>query len=171
MRLGDVSFEVRFIEVFNFGVLVDLGCMKMMLGQISYLDCLVFLIFLAPQLLIQINVLELAVCIVQALPFLCKFCEIFLLESAPAELTSLRVAIPIHSRALLHAQERQVAVCEASNAFSGLCNSLRSLCLRLFSSEDWAGVLFERRCSSFHEVSYATAWLPALANTMAGGRP
>lgn len=44
----------------------------MILGQISYLDCIVFLIFLAPQLLIKINLLELLLCVLQALPFLCK---------------------------------------------------------------------------------------------------
>lgn len=44
----------------------------MILGQISYLDCIVFLIFLAPQLLLQINTFELLLCIIQALPFFCK---------------------------------------------------------------------------------------------------
>ena len=42
----------------------------MILGQISYLDCLVFLLFLAPQILLQVNIFELLSCIIQALPFL-----------------------------------------------------------------------------------------------------
>ena len=50
----------------------------MILGQISYLDCFVFLFFLAPQLLLHINLLELLVCILQALPF---FCECLLREN------------------------------------------------------------------------------------------
>lgn len=45
----------------------------MILGQISYLDCIVFLIFLAPQLLIRVNIFELLVCILKALPFLRKY--------------------------------------------------------------------------------------------------
>lgn len=44
----------------------------MILDQISYLDCFVFLIFLAPQLLLRVNVVELLVCILQALPFFCE---------------------------------------------------------------------------------------------------
>ena len=41
----------------------------MILDQISYFDCFVFLVFLAPQLLLHVNVFELLICIVQALPF------------------------------------------------------------------------------------------------------
>lgn len=41
----------------------------MILGQISYLDCIVFIIFLAPQLLIHVNIFELLSCVFQALPF------------------------------------------------------------------------------------------------------
>ena len=44
----------------------------MLLGQISYLDCVVFLTILAPQLLIRINTIELFVCVLRALPFFCK---------------------------------------------------------------------------------------------------
>ena len=44
----------------------------MILGQISYLDCIVFLVFLAPQLLLRVNILELLACIIKALPFFCK---------------------------------------------------------------------------------------------------
>lgn len=44
----------------------------MILGQISYLDCLAFLVFLAPQLLLHINIIELIICILKALPFIRK---------------------------------------------------------------------------------------------------
>ena len=44
----------------------------MILGQISYLDCIFFLIFLAPQLLLRVNIFELLACIIQALPFFGK---------------------------------------------------------------------------------------------------
>ena len=43
----------------------------MILGQISYLDCVIFLILLVPQLIIQVSILELLFCILKALPFLC----------------------------------------------------------------------------------------------------
>ena len=47
----------------------------MILGQISYLDCLVFLFFLAPQLLLNVNIFELLICVGQALPFFCMICS------------------------------------------------------------------------------------------------
>jgi len=42
----------------------------MILGQISYLDCLAFVVFLIPQLLINVHFLILIRCLLQALPFL-----------------------------------------------------------------------------------------------------
>ncbi|KAL1301554.1 hypothetical protein AAFC00_005792 [Neodothiora populina] len=41
----------------------------MMLNQISYLDCLAFLVFLAPQLLIHVGLYEVLKCVLRALPF------------------------------------------------------------------------------------------------------
>jgi hypothetical protein len=42
----------------------------MILGSISYIDCAVFLIFLAPQLLLQAGFIDTFVCAFKALPFL-----------------------------------------------------------------------------------------------------
>jgi len=42
----------------------------MILGQVSYLDCIVFLVFLAPQLLIHVGILGTVGCALKALPFL-----------------------------------------------------------------------------------------------------
>lgn len=44
----------------------------MILGQISYLDCLVFLFFLAPQLLLHVNIFKLIACVFTAVPFVRK---------------------------------------------------------------------------------------------------
>lgn len=76
----------------------------MILGQISYLDCLVFLFFLAPQLLLNVSVSELIISILKALPFVREF---------PGSLTqkpkriepvnnSLQTSLSALSRALLH---------------------------------------------------------------------
>ncbi len=46
------------------------GLCTMILGQISYIDCAVFLIFLAPQLILQVGFVETFVCAFKALPFL-----------------------------------------------------------------------------------------------------
>ena len=42
----------------------------MILTQISYADCLVFVLCLMPQLLLKINFLDLLLCVLQVLPFL-----------------------------------------------------------------------------------------------------
>lgn len=42
----------------------------MILNQISYLDCIVFVIFLAPQLLIHVGLWQTARWVIGALPFL-----------------------------------------------------------------------------------------------------
>jgi hypothetical protein len=44
----------------------------MILGPVTLLDCLVFLIFLAPQLLIQVGLFQTVHVAVKALPFLSK---------------------------------------------------------------------------------------------------
>lgn len=44
----------------------------MILGPISYLDCLVFCVFLAPQLLLRVGLLGTLATGLQCLPFLCK---------------------------------------------------------------------------------------------------
>jgi hypothetical protein len=45
----------------------------MILSQISYLDCVAFLIFLTPQLLIQIGLLPVLKWLIPALPFIGEF--------------------------------------------------------------------------------------------------
>ena len=42
----------------------------MILGQIAYVDCLVFLFFLIPQLLLRVNFFQLITVAIEALPFL-----------------------------------------------------------------------------------------------------
>ena len=44
----------------------------MILNQISYLDCIAFLIFLAPQLLVQIGLFPLLKWLIPALPYIGK---------------------------------------------------------------------------------------------------
>ena len=45
----------------------------MILGQIAWVDCFAFLIFLAPQLIIQVGLLKTAATGIRALPFLRSF--------------------------------------------------------------------------------------------------
>lgn len=45
----------------------------MILDGIAWVDCLAFLLFLAPQLIFQVGFFRTAICGVKALPFLCEF--------------------------------------------------------------------------------------------------
>lgn len=50
---------------------------EMNLGPVSYLDCIVFCVFLAPQLLWQAGAVDTVLCVLQALPFVCE-CSVLL---------------------------------------------------------------------------------------------
>lgn len=54
---------------------------KMILGPVSYLDCIVFCVFLAPQLLVHVGLVETLGVILRCLPFLCKAPSYLLHES------------------------------------------------------------------------------------------
>ena len=49
----------------------------MILGQIAYLDCLVFVLSLIPQLLLNVNFFELLGCGLRLVPFLCTLTACF----------------------------------------------------------------------------------------------
>jgi hypothetical protein len=42
----------------------------MILDQIAWSDCIIFLVFLAPQLIIHVGLIKTAICGLKALPFL-----------------------------------------------------------------------------------------------------
>jgi len=50
--------------------------LRMILGQIAYVDCIAFLVFLIPQLLLRVSIFELLVVGLKALPFLCKIYKV-----------------------------------------------------------------------------------------------
>lgn len=58
----------------------------MILGQISYVDCIAFLSFLAPQLLLSAGCWQTFSCALQALPFL-SVSQIFLIWHMKGQLT------------------------------------------------------------------------------------
>ena len=111
----------------------------MILGQIAYVDCLVFLIFLIPQLLLRVNVLELLEVALQALPFLCAWHNITARGrygwQTTDKLSSLTIALPVPQRALDCAKDRQITFRTASDSIRGSCHQNRSLCLRESASQ------------------------------------
>jgi len=45
----------------------------MLLGPVSYLDCAVFCVLLAPQLIWSVGLFDTLLCVLQASPFLCEW--------------------------------------------------------------------------------------------------
>jgi acetyl esterase/lipase len=88
----------------------------MILGQISYLDCIAFLVFLAPQLLIQIGIIPLLTWLIPALPSLGKF-DFLLYPSILMLIAPKALLIPyqfIRERFLLPYENRSPFVRKAS---------------------------------------------------------
>ena len=111
----------------------------MILGQIAYVDCLVFLIFLIPQLLLLVNFLELFEVALQATPFLCAWDNITARSrcgwQSTDKLSSRTVALSIPQRALDCEKDRQVIFCTASDSLRRFCYQSRSLCFRESTSQ------------------------------------
>lgn len=75
---------------------------SMILGQISYLDCIAFLVFLTPQLLIQVGLIRTATWLLGALPSLSEFaCRILCPSVHIHSRPSLCHPIPIRLRTIL----------------------------------------------------------------------
>lgn len=77
----------------------------MILTQISYLDCIVFLLFLAPQLLLNVGIFELVTWVFSALPHIGTSSNTY---SNFQILTgcSSRYTLSIHSGKILHSFDR-----------------------------------------------------------------
>ena len=119
----------------------------MILGQVSYLDCVAFLMFLAPQLLIQVGLLDTLVCGLCALPFL---------RECPIETDSRRIAkrqapmltpssLPTSKAISLgeisHPEKGPIALRSAGHSIPGLCRPMCSLCLCSDSRQNWPCLL------------------------------
>lgn len=95
----------------------------MILGQISYLDCVVFVIFLAPQLLFNVNIFLLLFCVLRAFPFFCKsFIVLNIIVGLMLIIFSLSTSVWLHFREILHPKKTPISFCEASISFSRLCH-------------------------------------------------
>lgn len=66
----------------------------MILGQISWADCFVFLLFLAPQLIIHVGFFRTAICGLTALPFLGQSSSTAVLDTPPADIACPVVRMP-----------------------------------------------------------------------------
>ena len=141
----------------------------MILGPISYLDCVVFLLLLAPQLFLQGHFFELFNSIFFSIKFLCKPLELPFrkrLHSLTSLVNSCLVAISIFCGKIFDTEKSKISLCAASKSVSGSCCSMCSSCLCSVSSTNWPSILLEKCCSTFSKISDATTWSPKLTSVL-----
>lgn len=142
----------------------------MILGQISYLDCLVFLIVLAPQLLLHVNIIELVLCVSKALPFVCKSWPSSLHRS-DLRVGSLPITVPILSGEILYHQTSKIPFRSTSLLFPGPGHKDRPIRVRFHPCKYRPRLLFQRSCSTLSSLSSAASWLHPSPLNLARGRP
>ena len=96
----------------------------MILGPISLIDCVVFVIFLLPNLLVVAGLRTLV--LVKVLPFLL-----------------LKLPYQFFRERYLTKKEKRSCLCPESLNIRGYCHSMRQVCIREHSSWHWKGFLFK----------------------------
>ena len=137
--------------------------LMMILGQMSYLDCIVFLICLAPQLLMHVNIFELVFCVFKALPFFCKNPSLGFLIDAE-RFYSLSTSIQFHTGTLPHTKKAWISFCQASFTLSRFRYQMRTLCIRPIPGKHRSCLLLSACGSTILSISYATARLHTITH-------
>ena len=136
----------------------------MILGQVSYTDCVAFLIFLVPQLLLNINVSELIVCGLKTLPFLCKTCFYSTIAILIRRLSLIHVSSCTTPMYLFHGeisyQETTAnTICTAGISVPGFCHPMCTVRFCEYSRSHWAYFFLERGFSALSKIPYAAPWV------------
>lgn len=158
----------------------------MILGPISYLDCIVFCVFLAPQLLLELGLIETIQIILQVLPFLGTFSDTMgcffskdgkekgsyvdcTADKFPPLMThnSLPTSQAIHPRALPPREKGPARLRPAGYPFRGRRGPVRTLRLCLYPAQDWARLFWKEHRPALDEMADALAWLYPVAYLLA----
>jgi hypothetical protein len=119
----------------------------MILDQISLVDCIVFLVFLTPQLIIHVGLFTTALWVIQALPFLGKlWCTTYafsLADSLTIALDSSKTSVPIYTRTIFHAEETTNSICPTGDALSGRGHPLCAICICQYACVYWQSLFLE----------------------------
>lgn len=122
----------------------------MILGQVSWLDCFVFLVFLAPQLIFNVGFFPTLFCGIRALPFL--------VIKLPLKL--------FHERLLLSREHRSPFVQQASWFEDAVIRCVRYAFA--YIPAEIGRVFFSKHVAlPFFEVSDVETWLSQVTNTLA----
>jgi hypothetical protein len=93
----------------------------MILGPVSLLDCMVFCLFLTPQLLWRVGFLDTLLTVVQAVPFLCKLsCPLAISKGKHRSSCSravLRLPVEYIRERYFHTQQQQSPFVRQASAF------------------------------------------------------
>lgn len=141
----------------------------MFLGPVSYIDCFIFLIFLAPQLIIQAGFWTTLYHGIRSLPFLglpnIKIIEIHLTDLS----NSAGAASSDCSPAVSDTQDPESAFLPPRDIISGDRDPMRQICLRGDSSQGGTHLHGQGGCSSFSSLSNVEAWLSSIPVPLSGG--
>lgn len=141
----------------------------MILGQISYLDCVVFLIFLAPRLLFDVNIFLLFFCVSKALPFFRKAsCPVaYVSANHMLMFLSFSITIRIYFGKIFYSKKESITFRHTSFTIPRRHHQMRTLCIRIFPSQHRSGLFLQGGRSAVLSVSNAPARLQKFANPMA----
>jgi len=156
---------------------------SMILGQVSWLDCFIFLVFLAPQLIIHVGFFPTLFCGLKALPFLGMLDTLFIwmFYSPSLDLifvspkhklipSSVELALNLHLRAVTSKSRTPLSVCSTSIMVWRYRNSMCKICFCVHSCEHWESVLFKMGGFAILEISHAETWIFSLPNSLAWGK-
>lgn len=169
----------------------------MILGNISYLDCLVFLVFLTPQLLLHVGLLKTTAWLVPALPFLCEYLRSLsdiskqpITTSYSNNSTTLKKILsrelfdsffpclnkihsiqntpPVPPRTLLDAPGPALSFRSTRHFLSRSRHPLRPLCFCEHACLYRPCVFQQRGVTAIHMVPYVEAWVLEVSDFMGG---
>lgn len=126
----------------------------MILGPISLLDSLAFILFLIPQLLIQIPLTVLVPCLSRVLPFLGALFP-GIRKSSIDPKGSLCSPVHPHTRKIPVAPKEEVSFRAPCVTFPRHRDPMCSLCLCKDSGANRTSLLLKMGCLPFHAFSYA----------------
>jgi len=159
----------------------------MILGQVSWLDCFIFLVFLAPQLIIHVGFFPTLFCGLKALPFL-RMSYLFLnllshssklehriMWRPQSRLFKPRLTDPCSdqvtpdTRLWSTSPEPRIpaSVCTASFLVWRYCCSVCPICLYIYPRKYREGILLKTGSIAFLEVSDVETWVSSFADTLA----
>lgn len=131
----------------------------MLLGQISYVDCLVFVVLAIPQILLRVDFSDLMLCGLEALPFLCRYAKAGNLSSSRADHQSrFSSPLPIRCREI-ETKETTITVCPTIVSISRYRCEMCSICICKHSSQHWQSLFLSACGSTISEVPPAPSWL------------